>query len=248
MIGTKNICKTVFVSLLFCAIPMLSAAKKFTFPEYAHLVQKHARLQGLDENLIWAVMGRESEGNPRALSKENARGLMQVIPPTAARMGVNPKHLYDPEQNIIAGTRYLKFLSKYFKGNLDLILAGYNAGEGAVNKYNGIPPYPETKEYVKNVKYRYSRLSGKSVASMPVPSGGFQTAEAGRSEWVYTAWMTGKKADRIADKQPVKVVKTIRVKDVPKAKKATETVPARIKSNVSGFVQTLDADGNFVTL
>ena len=60
--------------------------------------------------------------------------------------------------------------------------------------------------------------------------------------------MTGKKADRIADKQPVKVVKTIRVKDVPKAKKATETVPARIKSNVSGFVQTLDADGNFVTL
>ncbi len=69
---------------------------------------------------VWAVMHAESRGNHNATSHKNARGLMQVIPPTAARMGVNPKHLYDPEQNIIAGTRYLRFLSNRFKGNFEL--------------------------------------------------------------------------------------------------------------------------------
>ena len=96
---------------------------------------------------------------------------------TAARMGVNPKNLYDPEQNIIAGTRYLRFLCNHFPDrssihgcNLDLVLAGYNAGEGAVRKYGGIPPYRETKLYVRNVKARYARLSGKNPAAIqPVP-------------------------------------------------------------------------------
>ena len=74
------------------------------YPQYAALVEKHAALQRLDKNIVWAVMGRESSGNRYALSNKNARGLLQVIPPTAARMGVNPKNLYDPEQNIIAGT------------------------------------------------------------------------------------------------------------------------------------------------
>ena len=116
------------------------------------LVEKHAALQRLDKNIVWAVMGRESSGNRYALSNKNARGLLQVIPPTAARMGVNPKNLYDPEQNIIAGTRYLRFLCNHFPDkssphgcNIDLVLAGYNAGEGAVRKYGGIPPYRETQ-------------------------------------------------------------------------------------------------------
>ncbi|MDO4997318.1 MAG: lytic transglycosylase domain-containing protein [Neisseria sp.] len=154
--------KYLFI-LLLQSIPITVAAQKLTFPQYAALVEKHAALQGLDKNLIWAVIGRESSGNPNALSHKDARGLMQVIPTTAERMGVKRQHLYDPEQNIIAGTRYLRYLTKYFKGNLDLILAGYNAGEGAVLKYKGVPPYRETREYVKNVKYRYARLSGNAA-------------------------------------------------------------------------------------
>ncbi|OSI23966.1 lytic transglycosylase [Neisseria dumasiana] len=149
--------KTIFVlAAAFCSAICTAAP----YPQYQHLVEKHAAAQGLDANLVWAVMSRESGGNRYALSDKNARGLMQVIPPTAARMGVNPKHLYDPEQNIIAGTRYLRYLTKYFNGNLDFILAGYNAGEGAVNKYKGIPPYPETKKYVHLVRNRYAKLSG----------------------------------------------------------------------------------------
>lgn len=148
-----------------------------TYPQYTALVEKHSAAQRLDKNLVWAVMGRESAGNRYALSNKNARGLLQVIPPTAARMGVNPKHLYDPEQNIIAGTRYLRFLCNRFPDrssthgcNLDLVLAGYNAGEGAVQKYRGIPPYRETQLYVRNVKARYARLSGRVPAAIqPVP-------------------------------------------------------------------------------
>lgn len=146
--------------ILFALLFSVGAVQAAPYPQYQHLVEKHAAAQGLDVNLVWAVMSRESGGNRYALSKENARGLMQVIPPTAARMGVNPKYLYDPEQNIIAGTWYLRYLTKYFNGNLDFILAGYNAGEGAVNKYKGIPPYPETKKYVQLVRNRYAQLSG----------------------------------------------------------------------------------------
>ena len=146
-----------------------------TYPQYAALVEKHAALQRLDKNMVWAVMGRESGGNRYALSNKNARGLLQVIPPTAARMGVHPKNLYDPEQNIIAGTRYLRFLcDRYFDAtsklgcNLDLVLAAYNAGEGAVDKYRGIPPYSETRHYVRAVKARYARLNNDTIpASAP---------------------------------------------------------------------------------
>lgn len=148
--------RTFVVAL--CALSSMAMASPY--PQYQALVEKHAAAQGLDANLVWAVMTRESGGDRYALSKKNARGLMQVIPPTAARMGVNPKHLYDPEQNIIAGTRYLRYLTKYFNGNLDFILAGYNAGEGAVNKYKGIPPYRETQKYVRLVRNRYAKLSG----------------------------------------------------------------------------------------
>ena len=156
--------KYVLMAMIFAA--SAAQAERLTFPKYAALVEKHAAAQRLDPKMIWAVMGRESSGNPNALSHKNARGLMQVIPPTAARIGVNPKYLYHPEQNLIAGTRYLRFLCNRYPDrnhptgcNMDLVLAGYNAGEGAVDKYRGIPPYAETRAYVKNVKYRYARLS-----------------------------------------------------------------------------------------
>lgn len=157
--------KNLFAIVAALASGVCAAAP---YPQYQHLVEKHAAAQGLDKNLVWAVMARESGGNRYALSPKNARGLLQVIPPTAARMGVNPKLLYMPEHNIIAGTRYLRFLSNRYKGNIDLILAGYNAGEGAVDKYRGIPPYRETQNYVRLVKARYARLNGSVVrASAP---------------------------------------------------------------------------------
>ena len=161
--------KRLFPALLLAAAAA-SANAAGIYPEYKSLVDKHAALEGLDVNLVWAVMYAESRGNRTAISPKNARGLMQVIPPTAARMGVNPKHLYDPEQNIIAGTRYLRFLSNRFKGNFDHIVAAYNAGEGAVDKYRGIPPYRETRNYVVQVRNRYASLSGNPayVSAAPV--------------------------------------------------------------------------------
>lgn len=145
---------------LYVLLGVSAAATAAPYPQYQTLVEKHAAAQGLDANLVWAVMARESGGRWNATSPKNAKGLMQVIPPTAARMGVNPKHLYNPEHNIIAGTRYLRFLQDRYKGNIDLMLAGYNAGEGAVDKYKGIPPYRETRNYVRFVKNRYAQLSG----------------------------------------------------------------------------------------
>lgn len=149
--------RQIFVVSL-CALTGIATASPY--PQYQALVEKHAAAQGLDKNLVWAVMARESGGRWNATSHKNAKGLMQVIPPTAARMGVNPKHLYNPEHNIIAGTRYLRFLQDRYKGNIDLMLAGYNAGEGAVDKYKGIPPYRETQNYVRLVRNRYAQLSG----------------------------------------------------------------------------------------
>lgn len=155
--------KSVFTVLAVMAASAVCSAAPY--PQYQHLVEKHAAEQGLDANLVWAVMARESGGRWNATSPKNARGLMQVIPPTAARMGVNPKHLYNPEHNIIAGTRYLRFLSNRYNGNIDLMLAGYNAGEGAVDKYGGIPPYRETQNYVRLVRNRYAQLSGNPARS-----------------------------------------------------------------------------------
>ncbi|MDO5073142.1 MAG: lytic transglycosylase domain-containing protein [Neisseria animaloris] len=122
------------------------------------LTEQYARMHHLDSNLVRAVMGVESEGNPNAVSNKDARGLMQVQPATARDMGVDPGLLYQPEYNLLAGTRYLRFLSDRYNGNLDLMLAGYNAGIGAVKKYGGVPPYDETVSYIEQVKARYQEL------------------------------------------------------------------------------------------
>lgn len=128
---------------------------------YDEIIERHAKRTGIDPNLIRAVMGQESSSNPTAVSPKGARGLMQLMPGTAARYGVT--NISDPEQNIRGGTDYLKFLNDKFQGNTDLVLAGYNAGEGAVEKYgNKVPPYRETQQYVPAVKARYQKLTGQS--------------------------------------------------------------------------------------
>ena len=120
------------------------------------LIRQYGTQYGVDPYLIYCLMSQESSFISGAVSPKGAQGLMQLMPDTAARYGVtNP---YDVAQNIKGGTRYLKDLLKMFNGRVDLALAGYNAGEGAVMKYgNTIPPYDETRNYVKLILKRYTR-------------------------------------------------------------------------------------------
>ena len=118
------------------------------------LIRQNGARHGVDPYLIFCVMEQESHFNPRALSHAGARGLMQLMPGTAARFGVRNPH--DPAQSISGGTRYLKQLLNMFKGRVDLALASYNAGEGAVLKYGArVPPYRETRNYVRRISARY---------------------------------------------------------------------------------------------
>src|ERR1051325_4447416 len=129
--------------------------------DYSDIIQRHAKNNNLDPALVQAVIGQESGGNPRARSPKGAGGLMQLMPGTASRFGA--KDVNDPEQNISAGTKYLRFLSDRYNGDIDKVLAGYNAGEGAVDKFGGVPPYKETRAYVPSVKARYQRLTGRAA-------------------------------------------------------------------------------------
>lgn len=120
------------------------------------LIRQNGVKYGVDPYLIFCVMEQESHFNSRALSPKGARGLMQLMPGTAVRFGV--KRASDPAQNITGGTRYLKQLIGQFDGRVDLVLASYNAGEGAVLKFGRkVPPYRETRDYVKRISYRYRR-------------------------------------------------------------------------------------------
>ena len=119
---------------------------------------------GVDPLLLYSVMHQESSFKSHAVSPKGARGLMQLMPGTAVRFGVN--NIFDPRQNIEGGARYLRFLSDRFNGELSLVLAGYNAGEGAVEKYGWrIPPYAETQEYVRRISRRYSLIQDPNSAT-----------------------------------------------------------------------------------
>lgn len=121
------------------------------------LVEKLAPQYELDPGLVLAVISIESGFNARAVSHKNAQGLMQLIPATAERFQV--KNIFDPEENIKGGMAYLRWLLAFFRGDVALTVAAYNAGEGAVEKYGGIPPYPETVKYVDKIMSRYNRAS-----------------------------------------------------------------------------------------
>ena len=116
-------------------------------------IEDLSRQNGIDPALVNAVIEVESAWNPRARSRKNALGLMQLLPETASRLGV--KDPFDPRENIAGGIRYLRFLLDRFAGDLRLALAGYNAGEKVVAARGDIPPYPETRAYVKHVLARY---------------------------------------------------------------------------------------------
>lgn len=125
---------------------------------YREVVLRACSLYEVDEALVRAVIEVESDFNRYAVSYAGARGLMQLMPQTMQHMGV--KNPWDPEQNVQAGTRYLKRLLSKFSGNKELALAAYNAGVNNVLKYGAVPPYPQTEYYVRKVMSRYRDLAG----------------------------------------------------------------------------------------
>ena len=150
----------------------VKTARKRTSSPYDHLIEDSAQRHGVDPDLIRRQMGTESSFNPNAKSHKNAMGLMQLIPGTARRMGVT--NIYDPKQNIEGGVKYMRQLLDMFGGDVNLALAGYNAGEGAVKKYgNKVPPYAETRKYVKQIGSGYT---GNGYLQTKAPKGGNQSA------------------------------------------------------------------------
>ena len=136
-------------------VPLASTSRHITTGNAAFdaIIYEASAQNGLDPCLIVSVMRAESGFNPRAVSRKGAQGLMQLMPTTAATLGV--RNSFDPRQNIEGGVRHLRSLIDRFPNNLPFALAAYNAGEKAVVQYRGIPPYPETQDYVTKVLYFY---------------------------------------------------------------------------------------------
>ena len=131
-----------------------SASRVAAPTQFDELISAAARDHALDPKLLKAVMLFESGFNPKAVSRKGARGLMQLMPQTAAQHGV--RNVHDPAQNVQAGARHLSYLMDVYGGDLERTLAAYNAGEAAVDRYSGVPPYDETRDYVRNILNAYN--------------------------------------------------------------------------------------------
>ena len=138
--------KSVGVGKVRLAVTVTEMARALKSPELIAMVDEITQTEGVDTHLARAVIQAESAFNYRARSRAGALGLMQLMPSTAARFGVLDP--FDPRQNITGGVKYLKWLNGYYEGDLTKVVAAYNAGEGAVNRYKGIPPFRETRAYV----------------------------------------------------------------------------------------------------
>jgi soluble lytic murein transglycosylase-like protein len=132
---------------------------------YRELVEAAAARYKVDADLITSVIAVESNFDPKALSPKNARGLMQLLPETAERLGL--QNVYDPKENIEAGTRYLRELLQRYNNDLALALAAYNAGPERVQQYGRVPPFAETLSYVRRVKRTYEKSKSKPSAKAP---------------------------------------------------------------------------------
>lgn len=140
-----------------------SRAPRVVPAEIRRVIEEAAREHGVDPRLVSAVAYRESGYDPTIVSKAGACGVMQLMPKTAEILGVD--EIFDIRQNIFGGTRYLRMLLDTFSGDLDLTLAAYNAGPGAVERHKGVPPYRETIEYIRRVRGDYERSLGRRSSS-----------------------------------------------------------------------------------
>ncbi len=128
--------------------------------KYDPIIQKVARRYSVPSVLVHSIIHHESNYNSQAISSKGAMGLMQLMPETAKEYGV--KNIYDAKDNIEGGIRYLRDLIKVYKGKTSLVLAAYNAGQEAIKKYGGIPPYPETRNYIRKIMATYPKSTIKT--------------------------------------------------------------------------------------
>jgi len=143
------------------AVPVVASPQVVEAPKHPReLVEAAARKNGLPPNFVHSVVSAESGYKTDAVSPKGAIGLMQLMPATAQSYGVNP---HDPSQNVEAGAAYLRELLIKYNGDARLALAAYNAGPGAVSKYNGVPPYAETQTYIERVLRKYKRSAGSEA-------------------------------------------------------------------------------------
>lgn len=167
--------KRVGVGHVKLAVTREEMARVLRSPELIALVDEIAQFNGVDPFLARAIIQAESAFNYKARSHAGALGLMQLMPATAKRFGVLDP--FDPRQNIEGGTKYLKWLSNYFKGDLTKVVAAYNAGEGAVDRHKGVPPFRETRAYVPKVLDLFHR---RAVVADPKAAGSMALLKKGR--------------------------------------------------------------------
>jgi len=175
MKGQGLVLKHVGVGKVRLAVTPAEMAKALRSPELIAMVDEIAQVVGVDTYLARAIIQAESAFNYKARSRAGALGLMQLMPSTAERFGVLDP--FDPRQNINGGVKYLKWLHDYYSGDLIRVVAAYNAGEGAVNKHKGIPPFRETQAYVPKVLDLYHR---KAVQPDPKLAGSMALLQKGR--------------------------------------------------------------------
>ncbi|HXC16559.1 MAG TPA: lytic transglycosylase domain-containing protein [Holophagaceae bacterium] len=215
----------VSVGMVKLAITRTEMAKVIRSPEMLAMVDEIAAANGVDTYLARAIIQAESAFNYKARSHVGALGLMQLMPSTAERFGVLDP--FDPRQNIMGGCKYLKWLNDYFKGDLAKVIAAYNAGEGAVQRYNGVPPFKETRAYVPKVLDLYQRKAvqpdAKDAGAMALLNkgrGGFQVdgkelpadqkpVIAGNTR-IYQ-WMDGSGRLKVSDSPPPKGTPGVKV-------------------------------------
>jgi soluble lytic murein transglycosylase-like protein len=165
---------------VFTPVPIVEVSQE----PFGEIIRAAAKRYSVDADLITSVIAAESNFDPKAISRRNARGLMQLLPSTATHLGV--RNIFDPQENIDAGTRYLSELLLRYKNDLALTLAAYNAGPERVQHYGRVPPFAETISYIRRVKQTYSQRksnspsSAKKIALQTTPLAASTSAPAGQ--------------------------------------------------------------------